>query len=74
VVNPQDLTPFMRWIPNLDAARDEAANGVSVPPIAPASTKAATAGKASVVTGPTDLVAPCDCDVLPWADCAHTLG
>lgn len=74
VVDPQDLAPFMRWIPDMDAATEDAAVGGKGTTGAPAAsvTKFAPKDKASVVTGPAGEIAHCGCDVLPWIDCAHT--
>lgn len=74
VVDPEDLTPFMRWIPNIDAATEDAAvvgkGGTGA--IAASVAKVTPKDKASVVTGPAGEIAHCGCDVLPWMDCAHT--
>ncbi len=71
VVDPQDLTPFMRWIPDLVAATEDAAV-VGKGTTGAAAAKAVHKDKASVVTGPAGEIAHCGCDVLPWIDCAHT--
>ena len=72
VVDPQDLAPFMRWIPNLDAAQDGASYGGGEPTASAPKVRAQSDGKPSVITGPAGDVAHCGCDVLPWADCIHT--
>ncbi|MFN3436179.1 MAG: DUF5710 domain-containing protein [Acidovorax sp.] len=74
VVDPQDLTPFMRWIPDMDAATEDAAVGAKGTAGATAASLAQVVPKekASVVTGPAGEIAHCGCDVLPWIDCAHT--
>ncbi|MDP3228423.1 MAG: DUF5710 domain-containing protein [Acidovorax sp.] len=76
VVDPQDLTPFMRWIPDMDAATEAAAvvgqGTTGAAAISAAKVAPKAKAKASVVTGPAGEIAHCGCDVLPWADCAHT--
>lgn len=78
VVDPQDLTPFMRWIPDINAATEDAAAVGKGTTGAAAATAANAANvvskdKASVVTGPEGEISHCGCDVLPWIDCAHTV-
>lgn len=74
VVDPQDLTPFMRWIPDVDSAMEDASVvGQSTTGTTPAKVaRVVPKDKASVVTGPTGEITHCGCDVLPWIDCAHT--
>lgn len=56
IVNVPDLTPFMRWIPNADAATQKP----SIPkPKGPAVQLLVE-------------VPHCGCNVLPWDDCIHT--
>lgn len=66
IVNVPDLTPFMRWIPNLEAA--------SEPPGTAAKSVAKTPASQStgVITKPAIEVPSCGCKVLPWEDCAHS--
>ncbi|WP_370627498.1 DUF5710 domain-containing protein [Rhodoferax sp. PAMC 29310] len=65
IVDVSDLTPFLRWMPNVDAAM----MGSDAAPSAPKARalKAAAAPIASV-----NQVPHCGCDVLPWDDCVHT--
>lgn len=67
IQNVSDLTPFMKWIPNREAATDGARAGT-------AQVKANTPQVQSpgVTTKPTVEVPHCGCDVLPWEDCEHT--
>jgi hypothetical protein len=68
IVDIADLTPFKRWIPDMEAAVDVsgAVSKVTKPkfslPTPPANSQAKS------VNG----VADCGCNVLPWDDCAHT--
>lgn len=66
ITDVADLTPFMRWIPNLEAA--------SEPSGGPAKTAAKAPPKQSpgVITKSTVVVPHCGCQVLPWADCEHS--
>lgn len=64
ITNVADLTPFARWIPNLDAAGDKSeemlpAKKPRLMPLIPA--LASDSGAAD-----------CGCNVLPWEDCVHT--
>ena len=70
VKDVSDLTPFSRWIPDLQAASEGSSSG---------GTKQSTdIGKAPVVptvgvsTGRTVVVPHCGCNVQPWEDCEHT--
>jgi len=74
IVDVADLTPFMRWIPNLEAARSAAASDATAPNAASASKlgMAAKATKPAFVTRSTRQVAACACVALPWEDCIHT--
>jgi hypothetical protein len=72
VVDAKDLTPFTRWIPNMEAAVDVpgASSTVSKPKLSPP-----VSSKAPLAKGSADCgygVADCGCDVLPWEDCVHT--
>lgn len=70
IVDVADLTPFLRWIPNLAAATEDSTDGATRP------TK--NTPKASInqfkgpTTGATLEVPHCGCNVLPWEDCEHT--
>lgn len=64
ITDVADLTPFMRWIPNLEAAGElsgGAANGPAKP-------------SPGVITRPVAVLPHCGCKVLPWADCEHTIS
>ena len=60
ITDVADLTPFMRWIPNLEAA--------SEPSGGPAKSAAKAPAKQSpgVITKSTPAVPHCGCQVLPW--------
>ena len=71
IVDVADLTPFMRWIPDLVAASQEVvAPGVSAGTAAAGGI--AKAARPIVVTKPVNAVADCGCVALPWEECAHT--
>ena len=67
IVDVADLTPFKRWIPNMEAAVDvtDGAPKVTKP-------KFHLPTSASPLAKPDAGVADCGCDVLPWEDCVHT--
>jgi hypothetical protein len=69
IVDVTDLTPFLRWIPNMETAMENSDT-----------TQQATKSK-STPSKPTKAPAPsksvndvphCGCDVRPWEDCVHT--
>ncbi len=64
-----DLTPFLRWIPDL------AATEKSVCRVGPALGNVAVApirrSEGAITTSAVE-VACCDCRALPWEDCGHT--
>lgn len=62
ITDVADLTPFMRWIPNLDAASEPSGSAA----------KAAAKQSPGVVTKSTDVVPYCGCNVFPWEDCEHS--
>ena len=71
IVDVDDLTPFMRWIPNLDAAQDTGATAGTSPK---ASAKAAVLKTKPPVASKRAVEVPhCGCPVLPWEDCEHSL-
>lgn len=73
IVDVADLSPFMRWIPDMDAARSEAATPGSAHPAPQA--RSVVKNSAPAVTTRSDQQLPCcTCAVLPWDDCPHTVG
>lgn len=69
IVDPADLTPFLRWIPNMEAATG--GSDTDSRTIKPASEPL----KRSKSTTPSQLmheVPHCGCSVQPWEDCVHT--
>jgi hypothetical protein len=72
ITDVADLTPFMRWIPDLQAATVDASAGAPQA-AAPIAAKAPANHSASgVVTKPTSALPHCGCQALPWLDCEHT--
>ena len=67
IVDVTDLTPFMRWIPNLEAATDNSAGNPTRKPAA----KSAAQQSPGVITKSSIEVPHCGCNVLPWEDCEH---
>jgi hypothetical protein len=70
VVDVADLTPFSRWIPNMEAAMENAS--ASPAPLAKSPSRAPVNQFKGPTTGPAMEVPHCGCDVLPWEDCVHT--
>ena len=69
IVNVTDLTPFLRWIPNMEAAMEgsDAAPQMTKPRSSPPKPT-----KDSAPSTPVIEVPHCGCNVLPWEDCVHT--
>jgi hypothetical protein len=69
IVDVADLTPFLHWIPNLEAVTQESVGGGAQP------TQRAEAGQikrpAGVITASAVAVMHCGCNVRPWEDCQH---
>lgn len=84
IVDQEDLTPFLKWIP--DAAGFSEEKAVARP--AKATKKPEKRLREKPSQAPLDLhseavqapqiilpkLVACGCDVLPWDDCIHTLG
>jgi hypothetical protein len=70
IVDVADLTPFLRWIPDLE--------GAMAAPVGAAAQSTTTMEKApikrsaGVITTSAIEVAHCRCNVRPWDDCEHT--
>lgn len=64
ITDVADLTPFLRWIPNMEAAK-VSPQALNMPP-------KTTPTDIAVPTKHNGGVADCGCDVLPWEDCVHT--
>lgn len=63
IVNVEDLTPFLRWIPGVQDVADQK--------LSPRQNMKGT-DSTLTSTGPAVLAPLCACDVLPWEDCEHT--
>lgn len=72
IVDVPDLTPFRRWIPNLEAATQEPVGSDAQP------TRLAGTGpikrSAGVITTSAVALVHCGCNVHAWEDCDHTTG
>ena len=62
ITDVADLTPFMRWIPNLEVASELPGAAVKVP----------AKQSPGVITKSSVVVMHCGCQALPWADCEHS--
>ena len=73
IVDVQDLSPFMRWIPDLAAAQDVLG---AVPMQAVSKPRSASTQKAKPVatSSPAVQIPHCGCGVLPWEHCEHSLA
>jgi hypothetical protein len=70
ITDVADLTPFLRWIPDLVGATESTAAASAQKS---ASTTVATIGRSEgVITMSSVEITCCDCKVLPWEDCEHT--
>ncbi|HNV60418.1 MAG TPA: DUF5710 domain-containing protein [Rhodoferax sp.] len=70
IVDVADLTPFLRWIPNLEAATSGLAS-TDAQPTLPAETRQIKRS-AGIITTSVVAAVHCGCSVLPWKDCEHT--
>ena len=70
IVDVADLTPFSRWIPNMEAAVAGSADRPNR--LANGAVKTQVNEFQGLTTGPTK-VPHCGCDVLPWDNCPHTI-
>ena len=72
VVDPEDLSPFLRWIPSVCGYPQKTDRPASTAPaFSAAPTKQTPDSRAYGITGPAE-VPHCGCNVLPWDDCEHT--
>lgn len=69
IVDVTDLTPFLRWIPNMDAAKVGSDGALQT--TKPSNTSANSTKTHSPSKSVND-VPHCGCDVQPWEDCVHT--
>lgn len=74
IVDIVDLTPFMRWIPDMNTATDSSlGEGGPAAPKPPKPPKASPKQpKAPASTQSSRVVPHCGCAVLPWEACVHT--
>ena len=71
IVDVADLTPFMRWIPDMNTATAHQP-AAARPPATKPQTPALAKPKQSVINKSSDALPSCGCTVLPWEDCVHT--
>jgi len=65
-----DLTPFLRWIPDLQAAQDEP--GRNDDQLARPTALDAVKQSTGVITASAVAAAHCGCIARAWEDCPHT--
>lgn len=69
VQDPPDLNPFLKWLPV------SSENGNVATKIEPNLMRADSVERSSSGVDRKPLqISTCDCDVLPWEDCVHTLS
>jgi hypothetical protein len=66
ITDVANLTPFMRWIPNLETASEPSGGS------AKSAAKAPVKQSPGVITTSSVVVPHCGCQVLSWVDCEHT--
>ena len=71
IVDVADLTPFMRWIPNMEVATENAVTA-SQPQAKKPSSALSQMPKTPTPSRAVSEVPHCGCSVLPWDDCVHT--
>ena len=71
ITDVADLTPFLRWIPDVPGATESSMfkDGKLSTGQANLPTSQSQGG---VITKPTMPVSHCNCSALPWIDCEHT--
>ena len=70
IVDVADLAPFLRWIPNVDAAKAGAVAEAASP--GEQAQKKPTQQSAGVITTSAVAIAHCGCDVRAWEHCPHS--
>ena len=70
ITDVADLSPFARWIPDLEAATQNATD--EAPRLVKAAPKASSHPSPGGNAKPIVEVPHCGCNVLPWEDCVHT--
>lgn len=70
IVDVEDLTPFMRWIPSERQNPGKIQKGQNSPKFR--AKKRAVSGMTFAITHSNAPQHSCDCDALPWEDCEHT--
>ena len=72
ITDVADLTPFLRWIPDMGAAMEKSVGDAGQ--VTGNAAGAPIRRFEGVTTTLVVEVACCDCNVLPWEDCEHTAG
>lgn len=71
IMDVEDLTPFLRWIPNSGTTTENSAGGAKRQPTT--SQKAPIQQpKQRTIPKLANKVPHCGCNVLPWEHCTHT--
>jgi len=70
IVDVTDLTPFARWIPDMQAGVQDAM--VNADSSLGSASKVRVDQFRGLTTGPSIDITHCGCNVQPWEDCVHT--
>jgi hypothetical protein len=70
ITDVADLSPFMRWIPDLEAGSESSGGEARAP--AKSIAKVQAWQSEGVITKSTVAVPHCGCQALPWVDCEHS--
>jgi hypothetical protein len=71
ITDVADLTPFLRWIPDVQAATEETAASAGKPAVSSAKPPTSNA-QGGTITKPSVPLPHCGCETLPWEHCDHS--
>ncbi len=71
ITDVADLTPFLRWIPDVQAATEETAASAGKPADSSATLPSSKA-QGGTITKPSAPLPHCGCETLPWEHCEHS--
>jgi hypothetical protein len=73
ITDVADLTPFMRWIPDVQAAAENSSANAKTPALASTREPVNHPGSGAI-TRSSKPVPHCGCKVLPWEHCEHSVN
>lgn len=71
IVDIEDLTPFLRWIPNSGTTTENSVDGATRQPTVSQKVPIQKTNR-NAIAKPVNQVPHCGCNVLPWEHCTHT--